>query len=92
MLSLEKCACGEKRLPDGIILDLDLGVESGYEVLRYWRSTPALSRVPVLVWSVVEEQREVCELFHVNSFVSKWEGVGALRKALAQLLPSSLPS
>lgn len=85
MLSLEKGVSGEGPLPDVIVLDLDLGIESGYEILRYWRSTPALARIPVLVWSVVEEQREVCELFRVNSFVSKWEGIGVLRDALAEL-------
>lgn len=91
MLSLEKGLSGQGPLPDGIVLDLDLGIESGYEILRYWRSTPALSRIPVLVWSVVEEQRELCQLFRVNSFVSKSEDIGAFRKALAQLVapPSS---
>ena len=86
MLSLEKGLSGQGPLPDGIVLDLDLGIESGYEILRYWRSTPALSRIPVVVWSVVEEQRELCQLFRVNSFVCKSEDIGALRKALAQLV------
>lgn len=90
ILSLEKGLSGEAPLPDAIVLDLDLGVESGYEILRFWRSSPALSQIPVLVWSVVEEQREVCELFRVNSFVSKWDGMGVLREALAQLVPPSL--
>jgi CheY-like chemotaxis protein len=90
MRSLEKGMSGEGPLPDAIVLDLDLGVESGYELLRYWRGTPALSRIPVMIWSVVEEQRDVCELFRVKSFVSKWEGMGAFRKALSELIPSVL--
>lgn len=87
LLSLEKGISGDGPLPDGIVLDLDLGTESGYELLRFWHTTPQLSRIPVMIWSVVEEQREVCELFKVNSFVSKWEGMGAFRQALSQLIP-----
>lgn len=89
MLSLERSASGQAELPDAIILDLDLGTESGYELLRFWHSTPALSRIPVIVWSVIEEQREVCELFKVNFFVSKWEGAAALRQALSKVAASA---
>lgn len=89
---LEDGVSGECPLPDGIVLDLDLGIESGYEILRYWRSTPALSGIPILVWSVVEEQRGLCELFRVSSFVSKSEGIEVFRQALMQLVaPSSFP-
>lgn len=92
MLALEKAARGERPLPDGIVLDLDLGVESGYELLRYWRITPPLAEVPLMVWSIAEEQRVVCELFRVSAFVSKWEGAGVFRQALAALLASSDPA
>ncbi|MGA8668919.1 MAG: hypothetical protein WB679_03555, partial [Terracidiphilus sp.] len=37
---LEKGLKGEGPLPDGIVLDLDLGYDSGYELLRWWHSTP----------------------------------------------------
>src|SRR5579872_6104395 len=82
---LEAGLSGGKPLPDGIILDLDLGLESGFELLRYWHSTPQLAKIPLIVWSIVEEQREVCELFKINRFVSKWEGINALREALEQM-------
>ena len=74
------------RLPDGIVLDLDLGYDSGYELLRFWHSTPALSKIPLIVWSVLgEEQRGMCNLFKVNCFVGKWEGAAAFRDALGKL-------
>jgi len=85
---LEKGLKGEGPLPDGIVLDLDLGLESGFELLRYRHSTPQLSGIPVIVWSVIEHQREVCDLFKVDSFVSKWEGAGAFRQALEKLVAS----
>lgn len=84
---LEKGLEGELPLPDGIVLDLDLGHESGFELLRFWHSTPRLSSIPVMIWSVLDNEEQICELFKVNSFVSKWEGPKAFRDALAQMTP-----
>ncbi|HEY1805846.1 MAG TPA: hypothetical protein VGG45_15340 [Terracidiphilus sp.] len=89
-LYLEKALDGSGPIPDGILLDLNLGYESGYELLRYWHRTPELAKIPVLVWSILgDEQREMCNLFKVNAFVGKWEGEEALRQALADLSQSS---
>ncbi|HUB28280.1 MAG TPA: hypothetical protein VL967_01235 [Terracidiphilus sp.] len=83
---LDKGLNGEGPLPDGILLDLDLGYDSGYELLRYWHCTPRLSEIPLIVWSVLgEEQRSICSLFKVTNYVGKWEGACALREALGQL-------
>lgn len=83
---LEQALDGVIPLPDGIVLDLNLGYESGYELLRFWHSTPALKKIPVIVWSVLgDDQREMCKLFKVNHFVAKWEGEEVFRKALASL-------
>lgn len=79
---------GERDLPDGIVLDLDLGYESGYELLRHWHSTPRLAAIPLIVWSILGEQREMCSLFNVARFVGKWEGEEALRDALNSLTQS----
>lgn len=86
MLYLEKGLRSEHPLPDTIILDLDLGYESGYELLRYWHSSPELKRIPLIVWTILgEEQKEICNLFKVSDYVSKWEGAAALREALKKL-------
>jgi CheY-like chemotaxis protein len=83
---LEHALDGSGPKPDGIVLDLNLGYESGYELLRFWHSTPELSKIPVLVWTILgDEQREMCKLFKVNSFVAKWEGEKAFREALENL-------
>jgi CheY-like chemotaxis protein len=87
---LDKGLNGESPLPDGIVLDLDLGYDSGYELLRYWHSTPRLSQIPVIVWSVLgDEQREMCNLFKVKRYVAKWEGPEAFRAALGSLEPKA---
>jgi CheY-like chemotaxis protein len=80
---------GEGPLPDGIVLDLDLGHESGYELLRYWHATPRLSAIPLIVWSILgDDQRQMCGLFNVNRYVAKWEGPEAFRAALESLSQS----
>jgi CheY-like chemotaxis protein len=90
MAYLERGLRAEHPLPDGILLDLDLGYESGYELLRYWHSTPDVKKIPLLVWTILgEEQREICNLFQVTNYVSKWEGVAAIRDALKKLPDSS---
>ncbi len=83
---LDKGLAGDGPLPDGMVLDLDLGYDSGYELLRLWHQTPRLSQIPIIVWSVLgDEQRAMCSLFKVTSYVAKWEGEEALREALAKL-------
>jgi CheY-like chemotaxis protein len=83
---LEKGLSEESLLPDGILLDLDLGYENGYELLRFWHSTPQLSKIPLIVWSILGGQQEaMCNLFKVRRFVGKWQGVEALREALVEL-------
>lgn len=80
---LEDCLHQRFPMPDVIVLDLDLGYESGYELLRFWHSTPGLRDIPLIVWTMLgEEQREICNLFKVSGYVSKWEGPTAFRDML----------
>lgn len=77
-------------LPDGIVLDLDFGYDSGYELLRFWHSTPGLRAIPVIVWSILgEEQKQMCELFKISQFVGKWEENEVLQDALKGIIQSS---
>ena len=86
---LEDRLANGPKLPDAIVLDLDFGVESGYELLRFWHSTPPLRAIPLIVWSILgEEQKQMCGLFKVNKFVGKWEGNEALQNALKEITQS----
>ena len=83
---IEEGLRGEKSLPDAIILDLNLGYDSGFEVIRHWRTTWGTKNMRLIVWSVLgEHTQELCALFHVDAFVSKWKGEEALSKALQQV-------
>ena len=87
---LEDRLANGPRLPDGIVLDLDFGIESGYELLRFWHSNPQLRAIPLIVWSILgEEQKQMCGLFSVKQFVGKWEGTDALQDALKGILQSA---
>ncbi|WP_348262875.1 hypothetical protein [Telmatobacter sp. DSM 110680] len=73
-------------LPDAILLDLVLGMDSGYEVLRFRYSNSELRKIPVLVWTgLTLETRHICELFKANLFLQKGEGAKALRESLDEL-------
>ena len=83
---LEKALQGESPLPDAILLDLDLGLESGFELLRFCHKTKLLSRIPVVVWTIMgEEHREICKLFGVRDCLSKNDGPAALHNVLARI-------
>lgn len=83
---LEKAVGGEHPLPDVIVLDLDLGYESGFELLRYWHGNGEVAKVPVVVWTILGEQyREICAMFKVTAYVDKGAGGAALRNALTGL-------
>lgn len=83
---LERALDGHCKLPDVILLDLDLGYESGHELLRFWHGNPRLSGTRMIIWTVMgQEQQEVCRLFKVNAVVPKWEGAAALKRALELL-------
>lgn len=76
----------EVALPDAILLDLDLGTDSGFELMRYWHKTHRLATIPVIVWSRLDDKRELCRLLGVNAFVCKEDGAGELRQALTGFL------
>lgn len=87
-LYLDGAIEGKHALPDLILLDLDLGYESGHEVLRFWHGHPKLARTRMVVWTVMgEAQQALCRLFNVTAVVPKWEGADSLRRMLQSLLP-----
>lgn len=83
---LESVLDGHEPLPDVMIVDLDLGYESGFELLRFRHSHPELSPMRLIVWTVLgEQQQQICRLFKVDAVISKTDGVLALKRALESL-------
>jgi hypothetical protein len=83
---LESVIDGKEPLPDVMIVDLDLGYESGFELLRFRHGHPELSSMRLIVWTVLgEQQQQICRLFNVDCVVPKADGVLALKRALEPL-------
>jgi CheY-like chemotaxis protein len=69
--------------PDVVILDLDLGYDSGHELLRFWHKNRDSLNARMVVWTRLgKDQQEVCNLFKVDAVVSKWQGVEVLKTAI----------
>lgn len=82
-LYLESALEGKEPIPDVVIVDLDLGYDSGFELLRFWHSKRELSSARMIVWTAMgEEQMEICRLFKIAAVVSKADGIAALKGAI----------
>lgn len=83
---LERALAQGRPLPRAIVLDLDLGYESGFELLRHLHGSPELSKIPVVVWTIMGDRyRQICEMFKVAAYVDKGTGIAELRKVLVGL-------
>jgi len=78
----------EAELPRIIIVDLNLPESSGYELLRFYHSTPKLQEIPLAVWSVMdgETDKKLTTWMGAKKLISKNSGPATLRKSLAGLL------
>jgi CheY-like chemotaxis protein len=84
---LEEIAEGERPAPHLIVLDLGFPNESGFEILRYWKSTPALANIPIVVWTQAGEQdRDIAGLFRVRAVVEKSHGLEELEEELKRVI------
>ena len=63
--------------PDLILLDLNVPRKNGYEVLREVKEDPGLRRIPVVVFSSSDAERDValCYDLHANCCVQKPGGL-----------------
>jgi CheY-like chemotaxis protein len=83
ILFLQDVVEGTKPAPDLILLDLSFPRESGFEVLRYWKSNPRVHDIKVVVWTVMgDTEKKLCEFFGVEHVVPKWAGPKELEAAL----------
>jgi len=81
-----EAALEKNEAPDVIVLDLDLGYDSGHEVLRYWHTHRGAAQTRMIVWTIMgKEQQEMCKLFNVDAVVPKYEGAEGLASAIKPL-------
>lgn len=88
ILFLQDVVEGTKEAPDLILLDLSFPRESGFEVLRYWKSNAKLHDIHVVVWTVMgDTEKKLCQFFGVEHVVPKWAGLKELETALRTFVP-----
>jgi CheY-like chemotaxis protein len=84
LLFLQDVLEGTKEAPDLILLDLSFPRESGFEVLRFWKSNPKLQPIQIVVWTVMgDTEKKLCEFFGVEHVVPKWAGPKELEAVLS---------
>ena len=87
---LEEVAERKRPAPAVVVLDLSLGYDSGFEVLRRWKSDARLRNIKVVVWTQMgEREQELCRLFGLEYVVPKWKDIEELQTALQQVLQQS---
>lgn len=74
--------------PAAIVLDLGLGMDSGFTVLRTCHAQPKLRQVPILVWTKHTDQlaKTFSNYLGARLFLVKSSDQRELREALKQLL------
>ncbi len=87
LVYLEEVAERKRAAPALILLDLSFGYDSGFEVLRRWKSDARLKAIKIVVWTQMgEREQELCKLFGLQHVVSKWDTIMELRNALQSAL------
>ncbi len=84
---LEEIAEQKRPAPAVILLDLALGYDSGFEVLRCWKSDRRLKDINIVVWTQMgEREQELCRLFGLEHIVPKWKEIEELQTTLQEVL------
>lgn len=91
MLYMQDAVEGKKPAPNLILLDLSFTRESGFEILRYWRSNrEQLRDTKIVVWTAMgETEQQLCRYFGVD-VVPKWAGPAELENALRGYVPGQV--
>ncbi len=75
--ALEYFSDTETETPELVLLDLNLPIVSGFEVLEFLKSDPQLKKLPVVVLSGSSTQQEIerCYAAGANSYICKPTGI-----------------
>ncbi|MCC5845483.1 MAG: response regulator [Verrucomicrobia bacterium] len=77
----------DARRPDLILLDLNLPLKNGQEVLKEIKADDSLKIIPVVVLTTSEAEEDVMQSYslHANCFVSKPLGLGEFQKVVKSI-------
>ncbi|MDF2232142.1 response regulator [Albimonas sp. CAU 1670] len=77
----------EARLPDLVLLDLDMPRMNGFETLEAIKTDPTMRRIPVVILTTSRARQDVARALdgHANSYVCKTADFTALEELLAEV-------
>ncbi|MFW5636359.1 MAG: response regulator [Thermodesulfobacteriota bacterium] len=77
----------DKPRPDLILLDLNLPMMDGREVLKEIRENPALTDIPVVVLTTSESEEDVLKMYqlHANCYITKPVDFNQFTKVIRQI-------
>jgi len=64
---LERSKSGQSSLPDLILLDLNLPLKSGHEVLNQIKHDPQLKKIPVLIMTSSVDEKDLAAAYDLNA-------------------------
>jgi len=64
---LYHCKSGQSPLPDLILLDLNLPLKSGHEVLNEIKHDPQLKKIPVLIMTSSVDEKDLAAAYDLNA-------------------------
>ena len=84
---LKRVETGEISAPEAVIVDLLLRAGAGQDVIGYVKASPVLRHIPVLVWTVVEDETQhgVCMALGAREVLVKSRRAQELREAILRL-------
>ncbi len=73
--------------PDLILLDINLPVYSGHEVLKTIKADPSLKKIPVIMLTTSSNQKDINLAYehYANSYITKPIEMGDFLKAILQI-------
>ncbi|HEY2912725.1 MAG TPA: hypothetical protein VGK21_05155 [Candidatus Angelobacter sp.] len=84
---LDDVVAGLHPPPHLVVLDLGFRLESGFEIIRYWKSTPALQAIHIIVWTQAGQQdKKIAGYFGVAAVVTKSNGLKELESELKRVI------
>lgn len=80
-------AVADARLPDLVLLDLDMPRMNGFETLEAIKSDPVMRRIPVVILTTSRAGQDVARALdrHANSYVCKTADFAALEELLDEV-------
>ena len=84
---LKRGAFADAKKPDLILLDINIPIFNGHEVLRQIKTDPVLMKIPVVMLTTSSNQKDLDEAYgnHCNCYVKKPLEMGEFLKAILKI-------